>query len=315
MPINATPAAEPSNPCCDVPVTTTSPSPVSCDSQQLVSANTPYVRRREILERMRSVRVRAGQDAIVQWQFRDQNGSPIALNACGFTDSSLSVSESGVTQKIVLRVRESLSGCTADEYDVRTLDAETGTATFQLDHTVVSRPGIYLAEAAVIAIDADLNESLVFSNVFYLNVEKGLFGDAKGPPTIAEIRLHLRDSAAGENFLIDTTKFDDAEIAASIQRPVMQWNETPPVVEVYTTHTFPHRFHWLEAICANLFLIAAEHFRANQLEYQAGGIAVNDMSKERNYEAAAERRSLVWREFMRRTKLADNYGAGFGSYG
>lgn len=316
MPINATPAAEPSNPCCDQPTTVTPVTPVACDSQLLVAPNTPYVRRREILQRMRAVRVRSGQQATIQWVLKNQDGVPINTTECGFTDSSLSVSVDGLPRKFILRVRESLSGnCYMREYDAQSIDAETGTLTFKLDDAIVSRAGIYIAEVALIEVQEDLVENVLISNVFYLNVETGLFGQAKGPPTIAEIRLHLRDSAAEENFLLDSTKFDDAEIAASIQRPVMQWNETPPVVQVYTTHTFPHRFHWLEAICANLFLIAAEHFRANQLEYQAGGISLNDMSKEQNYEAAAQRRSQTWKDWMKRTKVADNYDAGWGGYG
>lgn len=315
MPINASPAAEPSNPSCTQPVTTTPPTPVSCDSQLLVSANTPYLRRREILQRMRSVRIRSGQRATVQWTMRAQDGTPIALNDCGFTDSSLSVSEGGGVRKFVLRVRESLTHCETREYDAQTIDAENGVLTFQLDHCVVSHPGIYIGEVVLLEIATDLSENVLLSNTFYLNVEVGLQGDPKGPPTIAEIRLHLRDSAAEENFLLDTVKFDDAEIAASIQRPIMYWNEMPPDVARYTTRNFPHRFHWLEAICGNLFLMAAEHFRANNMEYQAGGVAVNDMSKEQNYEAAAQRRLQAWQEFVRKRKHTMNLEGGFGSFG
>lgn len=315
MPINATPAAEPGNPCCDQPVTTSPITPVPCDSQLLVTPNTPYVRRREILQRMRSIRVRSGQQATVQWVLKAQDGRPISLNECGFTDSSLSVSEGGTVKKIVLRVRESLTRCETREFDAETVDPETGTLTFKLDHCVVAHPGIYIAEVAVLEIAEDLSENVLIANVFYLNVEVGLQGAPTGPPTIAEIRLHLRDSASEENFLIDTTKFDDAEIAASIQRPIMYWNETTPDVARYTTRNFPHRFHWMEAICGNLFLIAAEHFRANHMDYQAAGVAVNDMSKEQNYEAAAERRLQVWRDFVKKTKIAINLDGGYGSFG
>jgi hypothetical protein len=315
MSITATPAAaEPTTPCCDKPLTEVAPTPVNCDAQLLRAPTTPTVNRRKILQRMQSVKVRVGQPATITWQFRDDTGAPVSLVSCGFTDSSLSASVGDVERVLVLRIREALSASCTREVVASTVDAETGIVTFELPREAVADAGIYLAEAAV--VDVGTNTDVIFSNVFYLNVERGAALDSvRGAPTIAEIRLHLRDSSGDENFLLDSVAFDDAEIAASIMRPVQYWNEVPPDIKRYTTHTFPFRFHWLEAIAGNLFLMAEESFRRNHLEYQAGGIAVNDQNKEQNYAAAAQRRLQAWRDFVRAKKAAMNLEGCFGSVG
>ena len=315
MPITATPAAaEPTTPCCDKPLSEVATTPVNCDAQTLRAPATSTINRRKILSRMQSVRVKVGQTATIQWQFRADDGTPITLNSCGFTDSSISVSINDTERMVVLRLREALSSGCLREITAATLDPETGIATFELPRESVCNAGIFLAEAAV--VDVGSNTDVVFSNVFYLNVERGAALDSvRGAPTIAEIRLHLRDSSGDENFLLDTVAFDDAEIAASIMRPIQYWNEVPPDIKKYTTHTFPFRFHWLEAIVANLFLMAEESFRRNQLEYQAGGIAVNDQNKEQNYAAASQRRMQMWREFVRNKKAAMNLEGCWGSVG
>lgn len=311
MPITGTPAAEPTTPCCDKPITEVVPTPVACDAQTLRSPTTSAVNRRKILQRMQSIRVRVEQAAVIKWQFRDDSGAPIALTSCGFTDSSLSASVGDIEYVIVLRLREAMATHCLQEITASAIDAETGIVEFSLPREAVRNAGIYLAEAAVTAVGSET--SVLFSNVFYLNVERGASLDSvRGAPTVAEIRLHLRDSSGDENFLLDTVAFDDAEIAASIMRPIQYWNEVPPDIKKYTTHTFPFRFHWLEAIVGNLFLMAEESFRRNNLEYQAGGIAVNDQNKEQNYAAAAQRRLQAWKDFVRAKKAAMNLEAAYG---
>jgi hypothetical protein len=134
--------------------------------------------------------------------------------------------------------------------------------------------------------------------------------------SIAEIRLHLRDSAPGESYLLENLMFDDAEIALAIARPVMYWNEVPPPLgRNYSTQNFPFRYHWLEGICANLFMMVAEQFRRNQLSYQAGGIAVDDQNKEGSYERAGQTRWQAYREWVRATKASINLESCYGEVG
>jgi len=316
MPIIASPAAEPSTPCCDKPLTEVVPTPVSCADLAVVTPGIALQHRQQVLGRMQAVRVRAGQNAAIEWTLRAADGSPVDLSACGFTDSSDSVAEPPLVKQLVLRLREAVtrSKCFVERAGT-VVDAETGKVSFQLLAVDVKYAGVYLGEAALVSVEGN-DQQVIHSNVFYLHVERGLHAaKPHGPPSIAEIRLHLRDSAPGENMLLDAYKWDDAEIAAAITRPVDYWNEVPPDIGRFTTASFPFRFHWLEAICGNLFLFAAEYFRANQLDYQAGGVTVNDMNKERNYEAAAERRLLEWRTFVRAKKAAINLEGAYGGIG
>jgi hypothetical protein len=62
-------------------------------------------------------------------------------------------------------------------------------------------------------------------------------------------------------------------------------------------------------------MIAAEQNRANNLQYTAGGTAVNDQNKEVPYESAADRRLQEWRSFVMRKKASINIQAGFGGIG
>jgi len=97
---------------------------------------------------------------------------------------------------------------------------------------------------------------------------------------------------------------------------VMYWNEVPPPLSpAYTTANFPYRYHWLIAITGYLFMIAAEQNRANNLQYTAGGTAVNDQNKEMPYEAAADRRLTEWRSFVQAKKASLNIALGFGNLG
>jgi hypothetical protein len=162
-------------------------------------------------------------------------------------------------------------------------------------------------------------DTVILSNMFYVIVGRNMStidgsSQLTGPPTIPEVRLFLRDSSPAESFLLDGVKFADEEIAYAIQLPVMYWNEIPPPLNpIYTTANFPYRYHWLIAITGHLFMIAAEQHRANNLQYTAGGTAVNDQNKEMPYESAADRRLAEWKSFVIRKKASINHDLGWGT--
>lgn len=313
MPIIGTPAASNDYPCCDnlggpeVP-----PAAVSCSNQGVFSAPITTQHGRSVLSRLRAIKVTAGRAAVLDWNMHDAAGSPIDLSGCA-CDSGGSEGSDGVgCLAVELYVRENLSACT-QTIAGEIVTATTGQVRVSLASDTIVDPGIYFAELAV--LDNSAEEPIVIcSNIFKLIVERGA-GNTKGPPTIAEIRLHLRDSSPVENHLLDNMKFDDAEIALAIERPVMYWNEVPPPLRKYTTKNFPHRYHWLEAICGQLFLMVAEQMRSGNLTYQAAGVSVNDMDKEANYEAAAQRRNTEWKQFVRDRKGSDNISACYGGIG
>lgn len=309
MAVIATPVAHPVVECCDnaaQPVLT----PVACATQNVLSATVSTVNGQPVTGRMQAISITQGQCATLEWQMRDQDGVPVNLSACD-----------ELPFKVVLRLKEQLSwgnASSALEVDGTIADAATGKVTAQLTSNMVGVPGIYYAEFALVNIPAQQQNKpcVVFSNTLHLIINRSTFNmetQIGGPPSIAEVRLHLRDSNPGESFLLDRLMFDDAEIALAITRPVQYWNEVPPPLDrMYTTQTFPFRYHWLEGICANLFLMVAEQFRRNQFNYSAGGLSVDDQNKEGAYERAGQTRWQAYREWVRATKASINLESCYG---
>ena len=315
MPVIGTPAAADQFGCCQPDVAVPEPAAVPCSDQTLVSPQLATVHQQPLVTRLRSVHVTAEQAASVAWTMQDREGQPVDLTACGCGDSSSSSASAGSCPSYRLRWRENVGGTCIQEAAGDIVDATTGKLRFDLSASDTQAPGVYFAMAEV--LDGTSEEPRVlFSNTFFLVINRGLSGyDRKGPPTIAEIRLQLRDSSPLENFLLDNLKFDDAEIAMAISRPIEYWNEIPPPTRKFTTQNFPHRFHWLEAIIGQLYMLVAEHQRANNLQYQAGGISVDDMNKELNYERAAQLRWQAWTKFAKERKVSDNWNKCWGGMG
>jgi hypothetical protein len=311
MVVIATPAAHPIVPCCSGNTSAQQVAPVPCATQNIISAPVSSVNGQPILTRMRAITVSQGQCATIDWQLHDREGRPVNIEPC--TDDN--------EFKIVLRLKEQLALGNQNaplQVDATIVDADTGRVSAALTAAMTGVPGVYYAEMAMVSVPAQLSQQpcVVFSNTFSLVIARSTFGDVNqlgGPPSIAEIRLHLRDSAPGESFLLDSLMFDDAEIALAIARPVQYWNEIPPPIDaVYNTQSFPFRYHWLEGICANLFLMVAEQFRRNQLDYNAAGIAINDQNKEASYERAGQARWQAYREWVRATKASINLEGCYG---
>lgn len=308
MVVIATPTSHPVVQCCDTSFTPAVVNPVSCTDQKEISASVTTVNGQPAPTKMRAVSITTGQTATINWQMHDKNGVPVDLSAC-------EVSTPENMLKVVFRIKEHIA--LGNQNPVNSIDATivaaaTGKVAVELPENMVGIPGIYYGEMALvnIATGNENNPAVVFSNTFYLIINRSTFDNGArsgGPPSIAEIRLHLRDSSPTESYLLDNLMFDDAEIALAIARPVQYWNEIPPPLDqVYNTQNFPFRYHWLEGICANLFMMVAEQFRRNQLDYQAGGMAVNDQNKEANYERAGQMRWQAYREWVRATKASIN---------
>lgn len=345
MAIIVTPAVAPAvpSPCCGSPVVLNPPAlqPVSCTEQGILTAPVSKVNGRQILSRMRTFSLQAGQCTTLDWVMLNRDGLPVDLTGCGFTTGTTSASDSSSLSvsslsadavpplpageyQLIFRMRESLHLGTRSftaQSVCEVVDAAQGQIRIPLVHDQVQNAGVYFGEVALVRILPDQPDPfgcIVFSNIFYLILNHSEFANPRGPlgpPSIMEIRLHLRDSAGAENYLLDNLKFADSEIALAIRRPVEYWNEVPPPIQVFTTRDFPFRHAWLDGICGNLFLIAAEQFRANNLEYSAAGVQVNDQNKEPNYEQAAQRRLQDFKDFVGLKKVSMNLEQCYGEVG
>lgn len=316
MAVIATPTSHPLVQCCDNSTSPQDVLPVSCVGQNVVAAPVSAQNGQPVLTRMRAVSLMQGQCGVVEWQMIDRDGVPVNLAPCNLSDPESPL-------KVVLRLKEQISlgnNRPVREVAATVSDAATGKVSAQLSAGMVDVPGVYYGEMALVNMpEQEANRPcVIFSNTFYVIINRGTFelrqnNRRGGPPSIAEIRLHLRDSSPAESYLLEHLMFDDAEIALAITRPVQFWNEVPPPLsQMYSTQNFPYRYHWLEGICANLFLMVAEQFRRNQLSYQAGGVALDDQNKEGAYERAGQMRWQAYRDWVRGAKASINLESCYG---
>jgi hypothetical protein len=320
MVVIATPNTSPAGACCstgEIAAPAELPA-VSAAGQNLISAPVSTVNGQPLLNRMRAITITQGQCATINWQLHDRDGKPVDLTPVGFNEET----SANNPYAVVLRLNEQLAlgnGPAPVELVANVVEPETGRIEVPLTAAHVALPGIYYAEAALVTVNANpaVKPCVIFSNTFSLIISRSTFGEgtAGGPPSMAEIRLHLRDSSPSESFLLDRLMFDDAEIALAIQRPVQYWNEIPPPIGEFTTQNFPFRYHWLEGICANLFFMVAEGFRRNQLSYSAAGLSLDDQNKEPNYERAGQMRWDAYRQWVRAKKAQINLEGGYGEVG
>lgn len=312
MVVIATPSPYPQVPYPEPQISNGQLNPVPCATQNVISAPVSTVNGAPVYSRMRAVSFTQGQCGFLDWQLHDKDGHPVNLEPCGLADGSQSVADADF--RIVLRLKEQLNLGNAKpplEVEAAVVDASEGRVRAELTKGMTDLPGVYYGEMALVSTQAEAASQpcVVFSNTFSVIINRGTFtpqGQEGGPPSIAEVRLHLRDSAPGESYLLDNLMFDDAEIALAITRPVMYWNETPPPIETYSTQNFPFRYHWLEGICANLFLMVAEQYRRNDFQYAAAGLQINDQNKSQAYEQAGQARWQAYREWVRTTKASIN---------
>lgn len=257
-------------------------------------------------------------------QSSDSSDNSLSLSS----ESSESLDCPDCDYKMVFRLSEYLSGGGC-EFPVEIVDAENGHVRVNLEPKDTQCPGVYFGEFALVTclekseIEAAPtgDTTVLFSNHMYVYIGRNLWNNRmnhtgpNGPPSISEIRLHLRDTEPSESFLLDNLAFSDEEIMQAIYLPVQYWNEIPPPIGTHTTANFPYRYHWLMAIAGYLFLTAAEQMRRNNLRYSASGVNIDDQDKEPNYEQAASRRLLEFREFVKRKKAQINLEGAYGGVG
>lgn len=112
--------------------------------------------------------------------------------------------------------------------------------------------------------------------------------------TDLDVRIWLRDNDPEANLLLDDFEFTPEEIRTAMTLTVDHWNEVPPYIRNYDYDKFPFRSMLLRGTAANLMFAAANRFRRNSLQYQGGGMSVDDQNKYQQYDAAGGR---LWQEY------------------
>lgn len=292
-----------------------------------------------VLTRVRAFLCQQGVRSTLEYQFTTREGLPIDLDeVLPGVDGTLSVSESDTqsvtpTGDLVVRIRQAgvygqpnsqepiyVLGCTAH-------DSATGKVRTTLSDNLVQRAGLYEMFFAI----RDLDQKPLLINRALLSIEHTLFADSpysvdwqntNGPPTLQEIRMHMRDSHRYENLLLDDLEFGDEEILQAILSPINIWNEALPLMKVkMKTTTFPYREQWKNAIIGQLFLIASHRYRRNQLSYSAGRTTVDDQNKEQPYANAGNLLMQEYKAWVSSAKMsvsmkqvASHFGSSYGGW-
>lgn len=188
-------------------------------------------------------------------------------------------------------------------------DAELGVVRFSVTPDLSDKAGVWLGMALV------WQEGVLRKQYpFYFDVLPNLSSySCSGPITIYELRLAIRDMCPAMNFLIDTVEFKDEEIYWAIRRPIEYWNEVPPPVTCYTPMTFPFRYHWLDAVIGELLGMVALWMRRNDLDYTAGGLAVEDTKKWPDYMKMSQQKKEEWKKFVHDKKIEINLRGAYAS--
>jgi len=190
-------------------------------------------------------------------------------------------------------------------------DAQTGIIYIPYDVLATRYAGLWNGQ---VTIRQDGEEKALFP--FYHDIRPNIsILRASYPVTIPEIRMAMRDLCADFNFLIDRQEVADEEILYALRRPVNQWNETPPPLFYYSPSTFPYHEHWLRATIGILLRTVAMWMRRNDLDYQAGGVAVADTKKWPDYLKMADRYDEEWRNFIKQAKITENLSGAYAELG
>jgi hypothetical protein len=253
-------------------------------------------------EKLRTVVTRRGGAGTVQFTLTDRDGRPLDLTA--ITGSGAPVD--GPPVRIFL-------GELGGQGSLITLDGAIGDAAAGLVTASITTPSVIAAGVYRADIAPYDGAGYTVASTWTLVIEKEVGESDSGPPSLVEIRLFLRDSSSAESRLLDELAFDDAEIALALRHPIDYYNETnPPLYPHYDTTNFPFRYNWIEATISVLFRIAAEFYRRNDMQYQASGVAVNDLNKAQVYSDEADKRWAQYVAWVRSNKVMRNAEGGFG---
>lgn len=279
----------------------------------------------ELLRKRRAINTRAGQRSYLKLPLLDNKGAAIDLSLYGIPDGTgsgyLQYALNGdkgtlpdMTGKAMVATRfvEAATESPAYQVTAAVLSADTGLVMCEVPTNVTSRPGIYVAEVAIL----DTSGTPIFSNECYVYNEPSAWATGgKSMPRLDELRLSLRDNDPAENELINNYDFGLPELCYAATRTIRFWNDQPPPVG--STSTLGGIAHevWLLGTQMYLFELAEEHYRRNRLPYAAGQTQVDDKAREENYNKAYQDRMQRFRQLVMHHKAAINVSRGWRTFG
>lgn len=272
----------------------TAPVAVTTDEQPMMK----YVDKVPLTTKARTYTISPRQLAHISFVFQNENGDKYDLSMYPISRFKVSL-------------YESVSRAHITDVPVAYNDAKNGLLAITLTPDSTKLAGVY-SLVVQLYLD-DTHKQLLHENDATVYISSASGANNIGPPTLLEIRLQLRDSSVEENSLLDGYNFSDEEIAIATMRPIQFFNESDPDIGIYyNTFNFPSRYYWTEGIIAQLFRIVEEYHRKNNLQYNSGGLSVDDRNKEGNYAQAGERHWTTFVDWVKRKKVKINMAHGYG---
>ncbi len=253
----------------------------------------------------------AGQPVKIRVTFRTMDGEPVDFESLGLSYGTPGSDDSRVAAK----VWEAVSGHGRSVNAKGTVHVmNAGMADITLPATIYRTPGVYTVDCGI--LDA--------ANTLLVNMPCTVFvqSSAWAPkptklPTLQEIRHSVQQSDLLENLLRAEWIYDTCDICNALIRAVRFWNEQLPIIRLaqYTTQNFPFPSTLLTGIQLFLFQAAEEWYRRNKLQYDAGGVKVDDMAVDGDYKVAWQERFELYREEVRGHKARINLSGAYSSTG
>lgn len=249
--------------------------------------------------RKQTARVNQGQHTVLRWQIRDRmTGRVIDLTSVadgdGMTSSASSASGSSspsvIVQRVEFRACEATYTNTTLSWaaDAAVVDAPNGVVQVTLPADLTDLAGVFDVEFGLFDASGSAGK-MVYSVQGGLWVNRGQFGT--GPsrysvPSLDDLKTQLVDSGPEDNYLTAVVEFDVSQVAAATLLAVRRFNSRPPAISGLARNTtnFPDSAQLVDGILAELYLMAANHYRRNALPYQAAGVSVDDKNKDAQYE-------------------------------
>ena len=126
-----------------------------------------------------------------------------------------------------------------------------------------------------------------------------------------DIRMFLVDYPE-VNKLLDKEEFSPERIMAAIKMTVMRFNEMSPHTR-YLPETFPFKYMLLIGVVAHLLKSEVLYRNRNRLQYNDGGISIDDNAMADTYAAIMGKMDLDFKEAAKSKKIEINASLGWSS--
>jgi len=257
---------------------------------------TPAVFGETAIQRKYAVKTEAGVARKISAPFYTDSGSLLVIPATGIIKVKI---EDAVYDKNPQTVT-----------DVE-IDFENSRVHFDLPVKTQNNPGVYTASLGLFQTVDAAYPSHIYNFYVYNEPSSWVTNETCGLPTIAEVRMSLRDSSPVENEIFGDHVFGIEEIADAAVRTVLLWNETPPPILHKNTQEFRYKTIWLTGIHLFLFEIFIEWLRKNRLPYSAGGVQTDELNKLPDYLQSFQLKYQELRKNITAWKVIANTSRGF----